>query len=219
MFDYLNDLDIQLTLFFNGFHTQGLDDFFFYYSKTWVWIPFFAYLVYIMYKQWGVKSLYVLLFVAIVIVCSDQISSSLIKPLVCRERPTHNIDIQQQIHTVKGYVGGKYGFVSSHAANSIALALFLSLVIKNGFFTFTIFMWAIINTYSRIYLGVHYLGDVVCGSIVGVVVALLLYKLFSLFSNKIKFPKNKKFPIKRLSIFFVAYLINCAIIFLFDLIF
>ena len=148
---------------------------------------------------------YILAFVALIVLCSDQLSSSVIKPLVCRERPTHNVDIQDQIHTVNGYVGGLYGFVSSHAANSFAIAIFLSLVIKNWLFSFTIFLWAIINSYTRIYLGVHYFGDVLCGAVVGIIIALILYKLYFLQT--------------RISMFFVVYVINCAIIFLFDLIF
>lgn len=219
MIDYLIDLDIQLTLFLNGFHTQGLDNFIFFYSKTWVWIPFFTYLLYSLYKQCGAKMFYILAFVALIVLCSDQLSSSVIKPLVCRERPTHNVEIQNQIHTVNGYVGGLYGFVSSHAANSFAIALFLSLVIKNWLFSFTIFLWAIINSYTRIYLGVHYFGDVLCGAVVGIIIALILYKLYFLLSKKLKLPIKKALSQTRISMFFVVYVINCAIIFLFDLIF
>lgn len=217
MLDFFVDIDVKLTLLLNSFHIHGLDNFMFYYSKTWVWIPFFAFILYILFKQWGAKVFYVIAFVAFIVLCSDQLSSSVIKPLVCRERPTHNIEIQNQIHTVHGYVGGKYGFVSSHAANSIAIALFLSLVVRNFLFSFTIFSWAIINSYSRIYLGVHYFGDVLCGAILGVIISLIVYKLFCVISKKLKF-SFKKIALPKISMMFVVFMINCAFLFVFDLI-
>ena len=122
----------------------------------------------------------------ILILLADQLSSSLLKPLVARLRPTHNPEISDLIHTVRGYRGGLYGFVSSHAANAFAFAVFTSLVIRNRYYALTIALWAVLSAYSRIYLGVHYVGDVVCGAILGVLVAIVVYKLFissKLFSN------------------------------------
>lgn len=107
---------------------------------------------------------------AIVITLCDQISASLIKPLVCRLRPSHTEGLCDLLHYVYGYKGGQYGFVSSHAANTFGVAAFLSFEMKNRKMAILVFLWAFIVSYSRIYLGVHYFGDVVCGGILGAII-------------------------------------------------
>ena len=83
------------------------------------------------------------------------------------------------IDTVNEYRGGRYGFISSHAANTFAVAIFLSLIIKNRMLGFVLFIWAVLNAYSRIYLGVHYPGDILFGTLVGIVVGFLIYLLYN----------------------------------------
>ena len=122
--------------------------------------------------------LYVVGGIALCILLADQLSSSLIKPLVARLRPTHNPEISHLIHIVNGYRGGQYGFVSSHSANAFAFVVFTSCIIRNRYYVLGITIWALFTAYSRVYLGVHYVGDVVCGAILGIFVGFVVYRLF-----------------------------------------
>ena len=175
---FISTLDTSLTLAINSCHSPFFDNFFYIYTQTWTWLPLLLVMLVWMWRKWGVRSLYVVLGIALCILLADQISSSLLKPLVARLRPTHNPEIADLIHTVGGYRGGLYGFVSSHAANAFAFAVFTSLVIRNRYYALGITIWALLTAYSRVYLGVHYVGDVVCGAVLGVLVALLVYSIF-----------------------------------------
>jgi len=108
---------------------------------------------------------------------SDQITVSLMKPLFARLRPSHDPALAGMVHIVNGYTGGLYGFASSHAANTFASALFLWLALKKTYHAIRwIFAWAVFVTYTRIYLGVHYPGDVVVGALVGLVCGLVGFR-------------------------------------------
>ena len=171
------ELDNALTLTINSCHAPFWDNFFFIFSGQLIWLPFFAAVIYALYRQYGRRVYLPLIAFFLVILISDQISSSLIKPLVCRLRPTHDPEICAFIHTVNGYVGGLYGFVSSHAANSFSFALLSSLIFKRWGYSVMAFLWAAVTSYSRIYLGVHYLGDVIVGAAIGLVAAYAIYLL------------------------------------------
>jgi undecaprenyl-diphosphatase len=171
------DIDKSVTLAINSCHSPFFDNFFYIYTQTWTWIPLIVLMLVWMWRKWGISSLYVVGGIALCILLSDQISSSLLKPLVARLRPTHDPEIADLIHTVCGYRGGLYGFVSSHSANAFTFVVFTSLVIRNYYYVFFITLWAMLTAYSRVYLGVHYVGDVVCGAILGVLVGLLVYGL------------------------------------------
>ena len=181
------DIDKSATLAINSCHSPFFDNFFYIYTQTWTWVPLMLLMLVWMWRKWGVCSLYVLGGIVLCILLSDQISSSLLKPLVARLRPTHDPDIANLIHVVNGYRGGQYGFVSSHSANAFAFVVFTSCIIRNRYYALGITIWALLTAYSRIYLGVHYVGDVVCGGILGIFVGLLVYWLFrskwSLFSK------------------------------------
>ena len=145
----------------------------------WVWIPLYALLIGLLFKQFGWKRglIYTAaLFVAVGL--SDYISSGIIKHLVCRPRPTHEPAIMDMVHTVNGYFGGKYGFVSSHAANTMSVAVLFSLLWqqKNNH-GWWLLLYVALNCYSRMYLGVHYPGDIIGGLIVGGLVAWGFYAL------------------------------------------
>ena len=181
------DIDKSATLAINGCHSFFFDNFFYIYTQTWTWIPAVVLLLVWMWRKWGISFLYVVGGIAMCLLLSDQISSSLLKPLVARLRPTHNPEIADLIHIVNGYRGGLYGFVSSHAANAFAFVIFTSCIIRNRYYVLGITIWALLTAYSRVYLGVHYVGDVVCGAVLGILVGLLIYWLFrrkiSVFSN------------------------------------
>ena len=117
--------------------------------------------------------------ITLTIVLADQITSTLMKPYFARLRPSHEPLLQSLIHIVDGYKGAKYGFASSHAANTFGAATFFFLLLRKNYkWIGLIFLWAAVATYSRIYLGVHYPGDIVVGGFVG---ALAGYGSFALF--------------------------------------
>lgn len=173
--EQLLELDKTLTLEINGCHSPFFDAFFYTYTKTAVWIPLLLLLFVLIYKQWRTQGLWIILFIGLSILLSDQISSSIIKPLVARLRPTHDPDMSPLIHTVNNYRSGLYGFLSSHAANTFAVVTLLTLVFKRTGFAIAFYLWAFFTAYSRVYLGVHFAGDVFCGAILGSFIGLLLY--------------------------------------------
>ena len=180
----LLEFDKVITLAINSCHSPFYDNFFYIYTQTWTWIPAILLLLVWMWRKWGVRSLYVVAGIALCILLSDQISSTLLKPLVARLRPTYNPEIADLIHTVNGYRGGRYGFVSSHAANAATFVTFTALVFRNRLYTILLSLWAFFTAYSRVYLGVHYVGDVLCGALIGVLVGMGVYFALKLLLNK-----------------------------------
>ena len=141
----------------------------------------------------------VVLGIALTITLADQISSGLIKDFIGRFRPTHNPEIESIVHTVNGYKGGLYGFVSSHAANTLGVAVYISLLFRNRYITLFMMLWSLLVAYSRIYLGVHYPGDILGGMVVGVISGFVVYKIYDYAILRLKlnekndfFDKNKK---------------------------
>lgn len=162
-------------------------------SERFSWIPFYVVLAVLMGLKFKWRLLILAPFITLVIVFADQISVHLFKDIFMRLRPCHNPTIADLVHTVNDSCGGKYGFVSSHAANTFALAAFVGLVLKNHFKWMFPFMltWATIVSYSRIYLGVHYPGDILGGALLGALIGFLIYKTLQ-YANK---PFNLKLTI------------------------
>lgn len=170
----LSEADSHALLMLNNMHTQVLDMIMFAVSDKWIWVPFYALLALLMFRQctWRRAAL-ALLLIALTVAATDQSCATLIRPAIGRLRPTSpDNPLSALVHTVNGYRGGRYGFPSCHAANTFALATFLSLYFRRRVATATLFAWAATVSYSRIYLGVHYPGDVLCGMAIGTVYAL-----------------------------------------------
>ena len=178
----LSNIDTDLFLFLNGLHASWLDKVMIAVTQMWIWVPLYLLLIYWTVKQYGKRCWWVFLAVGVVVLCSDQLSAHVCKPLFQRLRPCYNPDLQDLIYLPKGMAGGRFGFVSSHAANTFAVAAFLSPVLRNyrPWLGIVLYLWAFISSYSRIYLGFHYPGDILCGAILGILVGLILWKVFQL---------------------------------------
>ena len=165
----LNNWDHQLFLFFNGLHVDWLDPVMTFFSSEKGWIPFYVVLVFLVFYKYRWKGLWVMLGVAVLITCSDQISAHVFKPLFHRLRPCYDPLIEDLVYLPKGKPGGHYGFISSHAANTFALASFIFMTMRKYYkkIGWLMFIWATLVSYSRIYMGVHFPGDIICGAIVG----------------------------------------------------
>ena len=181
---WLHELDTKLELAINGSHDPLLDFIFYWASYKWTWIPFYAWLLYILYRNYGKKIVYFLPIIAAMTATTDQLST-LLKNTTLRFRPCHEPALQDLIHLVNNACGGKYGFVSSHAANTMALAVFVCLVLPSKYknLRYGLLAFVLINGYSRMYLGAHYPLDIGCGWILGFIIALLFSSLMKIILN------------------------------------
>lgn len=178
----ISNIDTDLFLFLNGLHTVWLDKAMIAITQMWVWAPLYLLLIYWTVKQYGKRCWWIFLTIGIVVLCSDQLSAHVCKPLFQRLRPCYNPNFQDLIHLPKGMAGGRYGFVSSHAANTFAVAAFLTAALHKNYkwIGIVLYIWAFISSYSRIYLGFHYPGDILCGALLGILIGLILWKVFQL---------------------------------------
>ena len=166
----LNNWDHQLFLFLNGLHVGWLDPVMTFISSELGWIPFYAVLVFLVFYKYKWEGLWVLLGVAVAITLSDQIASHLFKPMVMRLRPCHDPLTKDLVYLPDGHCGGLYGFMSSHASNTFALASLIYMTMKKHYskIGWVMFPWAALVSYSRIYMGAHFPGDVICGAALGI---------------------------------------------------
>lgn len=177
-----------MLLALNGSDSLYMDGVMKIYTSTAVWIPVALVLLFIVLKNNSPRAaLLSVLAVVLTIVATDQMSSHLIKPLVARLRPCNDPTIMHLIDTVNGYRSGGYSFTSSHACNSFGIFTIVSLLIRNRALSLSLLLWASINSFSRIYLGVHFPGDILCGAILGTAIGAVIYLLYSFIRKRIEY--------------------------------
>jgi undecaprenyl-diphosphatase len=184
--DRLDALDRSAFLVLNGLHAQALDGLMWHISQLQLWIPLYVFLLYLLQRQWGWRGLAIAVPVIALMICAtDSGSVVLFKNTVQRLRPSHVDELQAHIHLLRApdgtlYRGGAFGFVSSHASNHFGIAAFMAGVLggRPRWAAVGLFLWAAMIAYSRIYLGVHYPGDVLVGGAYGAVVGSLAFRSF-----------------------------------------
>ena len=176
----LIEADKALLLSLNGSDSLFWDGFMWTVTDTRTWIAAMVVLLYVIFKNNRIsQGIVITLMVGLCVLLADQFASGLCKPFFARFRPTQDPELMYMVQTVNGYRGGLYGFISSYAANTFAVAMFVSLLVRYLPFTCMMFLWASIPSYSRIYLGVHYPGDILCGAVAGLTVGGLVYLLYA----------------------------------------
>lgn len=181
LLETINQIDRSFFLFLNGMHNSFMDVIMFLFTRTETWLIFYLPIIYFIIKKHRAKAVLILLLLALSILVSDQLSV-FVKETVKRLRPTHDPTIQHLVHNVLKK-GGLYSFFSSHATNTFAVAMFLAMLFKNISFSFLIFSWAFLVSYTRIYIGVHYPFDILTGILAGLLIGLLIFKLLILIEN------------------------------------
>ena len=166
MITFLHDIDRSFFLFLNGLNTTFLDPVMYYASKSILWLPLYLFFLFLVIRKYKWQTLLILILAAIMITISDQLSN-LSKDFFQRLRPSNEPGLT--VHLVFAYKGGMFGFYSGHASNSFAIAVFLIMLMEKHqrYFFIPVVLWAFFVSYTRIYLGVHYPGDVFAGMIVG----------------------------------------------------
>lgn len=181
----LENLDQQLFLFLNSVNSPFWDNVMYAVSGKIIWAPLYLTILIYLGIRYKKRFPLILVFIALAILLSDQVSVQLFKNIFHRLRPCHEPALEGMVHIVREQCGGLYGFVSSHATNSFNIALISLLFIRKRWYTISILSWATIIGYSRIYLGVHYPGDVICGSLLGTLIGWGVYKLWEITDKKV----------------------------------
>ena len=188
MLEQLLHIDTEILLAINGWHAPWADTLMWIISAKATWIPLYLLLIGLLvwrYRQPAMTSVkwlqrvpacvVMIVVIGLAVGAADFIASGILKDLVARPRPTRVPELEGVLHLVNGYKSGKFGFVSSHAANTMAVALLFSLIWRNKIATVGLMLWVAANCYSRMYLGVHYPTDILGGLLIGAVVAVAAY--------------------------------------------
>ncbi len=183
MLELLNSWDRELFLFINSFHNGFWDFIMYWLSERNTWIPLYIFLTYLIIRYYKKQAYLIIIFAILCAVVTETSSYHLFKLVFQRLRPCHDPSLDGLVYILNGKCGGDYGFVSAHAANTFGLAVYTTIFLgkKIKYLTPLMFIWTISISYSRIYLGVHYPGDVICGAILGAVCGYI----FSLLCKKL----------------------------------
>lgn len=190
MIDYLMDIDAEALLAVNGLHDLFQDAFWWMVSAKWSSLLLVLSLLWILLHKNRRHALLVIAMLAVAVLVADQVSSGLIKHLVERLRPTHDPSLENAVHVINGYRGGLYGFVSSHAANFFAIATLVSFIMRHRLVAIALYGWALVQCYSRMYLGVHYPGDILGGIVVGLLAGWLVWCLMRWIQHRFRIPEG-----------------------------
>ena len=175
----IEQLDKSIFLVLNGLHNPFFDVFFYNVSGRLIWVPLYLIILYLLIINFRKKSIPIIIFAFLLIVITDQLSVHLFKNIFLRLRPCHDPQLAGLVHTVNDSCGGLYGFISSHAANTFAFATFIAFILRKDYkyLPAILLFWAVIVSYSRIYLGAHFPGDVLVGAIFGMLTGTGIYFL------------------------------------------
>jgi undecaprenyl-diphosphatase len=186
MLERIKEIDIELLIYLNNLGSENWDSFWLFMTDAITSIPVYLFVLYLVYRSFGLKKLFFTLLVLIlVITISDQLAN-IFKYGFERLRPCHNENIKNLIRLVKPSCGGRFSFFSAHASTALSLAVFFSLILRKHlkYFSCFLILWAILVGYSRIYIGVHFPADVLFGFMVGIINGTLMYKVWKYFSTK-----------------------------------
>jgi undecaprenyl-diphosphatase len=193
LLDFLNHIDHTLFLFLNGLHNPFFDSFMNKATISVVWLPLYLVFLYLIIRQYKWKTIMVIILAALMILVSDQLAN-LIKDVSQRLRPSHEPGLM--VHLVNAYKGGEYGFYSSHASNTFSIAVFLIVLTgtRFGWIWIPALFWAILMSYTRIYLGVHFPGDILAGAIMGNLIGYFFGKISVKFLTRRTTEKTQREP-------------------------
>ena len=182
MLDFLNSVDTRFFLLLNGCYSPFFDTVMFWLSDRLIWIPLYLLVAFVIVKRYKLQGLFIILATGFVVLTCDQVASGLIKNIVHRLRPSHEPSLAGLVHLSPAGPGGLYGFVSSHAANTFGLVSFLWFVLGPEFkrMKWSLFIWAVAVSYSRIYNGVHYPADVICAAILGIFIGWTYSRIYDI---------------------------------------
>lgn len=212
--EWINNIDTNIFLGLNGLHSVFFDAFFTIVTSLQVWFPLYLLIIFLLLKKYGLSGIWIIIFFILAVTISDQ-SSGLIKDIVQRLRPSQEPLLQGKVHTPIG-IGGLYGFVSGHSTNVFSITVLISLIARNKWVTIMFLLWALVVSYSRIYVGVHYPLDIICGAVLGGLIGWGIYSLLRLFDSR--FQRNgiyKKGAWKKeevLPLFIALIFIFCTIL-------
>ena len=189
----LKAMDTMVFLTVNSHHNAYFDSVMWLVSGKLIWVPMYVSLFFVLLKNYSYKVVFaILLAIGVVILFTDSFTAQVIRPWVCRLRPS-NLDnpMSSMVHIVDGYRGGAYGFPSNHASNTWGLAFFITFLFRRYKLTFFFFLWALLVCYSRMYLGVHYFGDLLIGSLLALTGASTVFYVFRKVSGDTRLQKLK----------------------------
>ena len=189
----LKAMDTMVFLTVNSHHNAYFDSVMWLVSGKLIWVPMYVSLFFVLLKNYSYKVVFaILLAIGVVILFTDSFTAQIIRPWVCRLRPS-NLDnpMSSMVHVVDGYRGGAYGFPSNHASNTWGLAFFITFLFRRYKLTFFFFLWALLVCYSRMYLGVHYFGDLLIGGLLALAGASTVFYVFRKVSGDTRLQKVK----------------------------